>query len=198
MGDRICSIDTCERPVRVRGWCNAHYCLWRVHGDPNPPGMRYRPPGMDPIAWFWAGFQRAGSGCLEWQRGKSTDGYGTCSADLGDGSSRCHRVAWVLTNGAIPAGLGVLHRCDNRSCGDPEHLFLGTQADNIRDMLQKGRNTPLRGAANPSAKLTRDQVLEIRALIEGGMTNLAIAALYGVCDSSVSNIRTGHTWRDLT
>jgi len=77
------------------------------------------------------------SGCLEWTGARNRDGYGT----VWDGGKMrsTHRVSWELRNGEIPAGLCVLHKCDNRRCCDPAHLFLGTYADNNADMVQKGR-----------------------------------------------------------
>lgn len=78
------------------------------------------------------------NGCWIWIGGKTSDGYGKFY--LNGIKRRAHRVAWVIRNGQIPEGLNVLHNCDNPSCVNPDHLFLGTQIDNIIDMVSKGRN----------------------------------------------------------
>ena len=80
----------------------------------------------------------AADGCLEWPGQRDKNGYGMIWN--GHGPRRTHRLAWELTNGAAPAGMQVLHRCDNPPCCNPEHLFLGTPKDNVVDMMAKGRD----------------------------------------------------------
>ena len=101
-------------------------------------------------------------GCWEWQRCR-TRGYG--DAQVGAKHMRAHRVAWSIFNGPIPHGMCVLHRCDNPPCCNPKHLFVGTQADNMRDMNAKGHLTipNLRGDDLQHSKLTSDLVRMIRA-----------------------------------
>lgn len=84
---------------------------------------------------FWACADCAGAGCWEWSGLRSARGYGR----FGHDSRRAHRIAWELTFGPVPDGLLVCHTCDNPPCIRPEHLFLGTDADNARDMVAKGR-----------------------------------------------------------
>ena len=84
---------------------------------------------------FWRKVQRD-DGCWMWTAGRDGDGYGSYR------NKRAHRVAWQLTRGPIPDGLVVCHSCDNPACVRPDHLFLGTQQDNIQDMLRKGRRPP--------------------------------------------------------
>ena len=85
-------------------------------------------------------------GCVEWPRGRSRSGYGQLRSE--DRTPwLAHRLAWTLTNGPIPDGLLVCHRCDNPPCVNPEHLFLGTHVDNMRDMVQKGRRQGASGNA---------------------------------------------------
>ena len=92
----------------------------------------------EPWRRFAEKVERRPSGCWEWTGARQTGGYGV----LGVGSSklvRAHRFAWELHYGEVPEGLSVLHRCDNPCCVNTEHLFLGTQADNMHDMRAKGR-----------------------------------------------------------
>ena len=79
---------------------------------------------------------------------------------------QAHRVAWELTNGEVENGLYVCHHCDNIMCVNPNHLFLGTQQDNMDDMVAKGRSMKLAGEKNPHAKLTVAEVLSIRKRFE--------------------------------
>jgi hypothetical protein len=85
---------------------------------------------------FWSRTERS-SGCWRWTGARSKDGYGQIG--IGNKILYTHRVAWELTHGSIPQGMWVLHHCDNKKCINPDHLFLGTRLDNIRDMLAKGR-----------------------------------------------------------
>ncbi|HZL18621.1 MAG TPA: HNH endonuclease signature motif containing protein, partial [Polyangia bacterium] len=116
--------------------------------------------------------------CWEWQDHCHHFGHGR----LWWGKYRrlAHRVAWELTHGPIPAGLCVLHRCDNPPCCNPEHLFLGTRADNVADMHRKRRAIPASGAANGNARLTESAVLAICARLDAGERQVDIAADYGI------------------
>ena len=102
-----------------------------------------------------------------------------------------HRISWGLYRFTIPFGLDVLHKCDNPSCVNPDHLFLGTQADNNFDRDRKGRHKPLCGNANGNAKLTEDQVLEIRKSRE---SSLKLAKIYPVDSAVIRKIRRREIW----
>jgi len=99
---------------------------------------------MKPIAdRFWAKVDKSiASGCWEWQSSIRGNGYGAFFTHLIEEGRKCygaHRYSWMLAHGPIPDGLWVLHKCDNRICVNPDHLFLGDRTDNMRDCAQKGR-----------------------------------------------------------
>jgi len=115
---------------------------------------------------------------------------------IGGGLDTSHRAAWRLTRGSIPAGLQVLHHCDNRRCVRPDHLFLGSQSDNMRDCERKGRhvsNWPhRRGERAAGAKLTDAQAAWFkRAVRQGEMTQAAARAVLGISSAHASRIANG-------
>lgn len=133
--------------------------------------------------------------CWPWMGRRLPNGYGELSASGKGGKHlRAHRVAWELKHGPIPEGLCVLHKCDNRPCCNPAHLFLGTRTDNSDDKVKKGRQA--RGQRVGSAKLSAVQVSEIRAAAAGGERVGAIARRYGVCHQNVSMIVRRKRWRE--
>ena len=103
-----------------------------------------------------------------------------------------HRLAWELTRGPIPGGQFVLHKCDNMKCVRPSHLFLGTQADNMRDMVSKGRQA--KGVMNHAAKLTPKRVKKIRSLLAGGCPQAVIARRFSVSQTAIYWIKNGRNW----
>jgi len=132
--------------------------------------------------------------CWNWKGPKTDRAYGVY-APLPGVLLRAHRVAYALHNGGIDDAMLVCHRCDNPSCCNPKHLFLGTSSDNMRDMVAKGRNKPINGESNPSAKLTAEQA---RAIYLDPRTNREIADAYGVAGSLASLIRRRKVWAEAT
>lgn len=149
--------------------------------------------------------------CWEWMGCRFTHGYGCATAE---GKNRgAHRVAWEIANGEIPEGRWVLHKCDNPPCCNPAHLYLGTPRDNVRDMLERKRNRPpsgdehfwrrhperiIRGEQHGNAKITDDQVLEIRKrYAAGGITQANLAREYGLTHGTLSVIISGRGWSHL-
>lgn len=118
------------------------------------------------------------------------NGYGQVRNDYK--AYYAHRMAWELVNGPIPEGNYVLHRCDNRRCVNPDHLFLGSFDDNMQDMVQKRRHAF--GERNGHAKLSEDQVRAIR--FSGGKQE-DVAAVYNISRTIVSQIRSGKIWRHV-
>lgn len=142
----------------------------------------------------WSRVARRGDDdCWLWQGAHGPSGYGYFR-DYSTGKAwRAHRAAWLVTNGPIPDGLAVCHKCDVRDCCNPRHLFLGTYYDNYQDAKRKGRHT--RGTIVWTAKLTDERVRCIRTeFAGGGVTKRAIAARHGVSESSIGLIVRGKTW----
>jgi predicted XRE-type DNA-binding protein len=134
----------------------------------------------------------APNGCWEWTATRNHSGYGQIRTR--SKPRHAHRVSWEIYRGPIGDGLHVLHRCDNRRCVNPDHLFLGTHVENMRDMNSKGR-----GAIHErhgSAKLTEAVVAEIRSL-KGAMLQREIAAQFGISKSQVGNILRGEQWNGI-
>lgn len=130
--------------------------------------------------------------CWEWKGSVDSRGYGQKS--FGGKKKLLHRMAFEWANGQIPAGMHVLHRCDNRPCVNPTHLFLGTHTDNMRDMAAKGRSRVSAGMANPSRKLDTTQVEKIRQA-HGYGALIKLAREFGIHRSTAEKIRKGITWR---
>jgi hypothetical protein len=148
---------------------------------------------------FW-GKVRIGDGCWEWTGAiAGGSGYGSFRRSSADGrranSTGAHRVSWLLARGAIPEGLYVCHRCDNRKCVRPSHLFLGTHQDNTNDCISKGRQQ--RGGRHANAKLTEALVLEARRRVSGGELLSIIAQEFGVSPNSLSVAVSGARWRHV-
>lgn len=129
-------------------------------------------------------------GCWLWTRYRTPHGYGRVAYK--SKAELAHRVSWFLANGPIPDGMGVLHSCDNPPCVNPAHLFLGTSLDNNADCRSKGRHAY--GERNGVSKLTRDDVIRIRAERANGRAQRDIAYSYGVSQSLVSMVTNGKLW----
>lgn len=139
--------------------------------------------------------QRNAKGCWNWTGNRLKAGYGKIHRKDFGGRVRTllvHRVMWWLTHGPIPKGKVVMHRCDNPSCCNPDHLELGTHLQNVRDCLIRGRIRC--GEKSHRAKLTRAQALEA---LRSPLAASRIAAKFGVCRTTISELRHGRSWRCL-
>jgi HNH endonuclease len=183
----VCYCRWCGRPFLLkrskvaRG--HGRYCS-KEHADAGRLGLlvdRMR-DGLDvsggpDACWLWVG-------------AVGSRGYGTITLGLRNGrplTASTHRTMWRLLRGEIPPGLSVLHRCDNRRCCNPRHLFLGTHRDNMRDMSVKGRSGRRR--------LTDGQVLQLRARAAAGETWSALARAYGLTLGTVQGIVQRRTYQ---
>ena len=153
---------------------------------------------------FWSKVNREGpipehrpelGPCWVWTYSRDQKGYGHFGA-LKRKVTRAHRVAWFLEHGSWPQPC-ALHKCDNRACVRPDHLFEGDNADNMRDMVAKGRDRHLAGSQNGRAKLSEEQVSEIRRRLAAGERQNALAREFGIGLTTMSHLANGHTWRSV-
>ena len=133
------------------------------------------------------------SKCWIWPYGKITAGYGEFIFSAMHFYT--HRFMWQEIHGKIPDDMCILHKCDNPSCINPAHLFLGTKLDNTRDMISKDRNP--KGEDYNHAKLTNNHVIEIRQLLSKGIYQKDIASIYNVSQDTISAIKLGQTWSHI-
>lgn len=159
---------------------------------------------------FWAKVDTSGD-CWKWTASCNRKGYGQFRYD--GRWKRAHRFSWELHNGAaIPVGLFVCHHCDNPACVRPDHLFLGTHEDNMRDMVEKGHGSGGRGprtgerlASSPRGerhgahKLMAKDVSRIRQMYAmGGWTQAALGRHFGVHTAQIGRIVRHENWRQAT
>ena len=151
---------------------------------------------------FWSKVDKSGGedACWNWIASRNDDGYGKIR--VSEKILTAHRVAWKLNNGSIPEKMCILHTCDNPSCVNIKHLFLGTRSDNMQDMINKKRDgcytrpeAFFDGARTEGAKLNKDQILDIRKrYVYRTNSTKILAKEYGVCEEQIWNIATKKCW----
>ena len=184
--------------------CGRTFARPRIHGPKWWAARRYctvecyRARESEPLAdRFWRYVQK-GDGCWEWSAARNGLGYGAFGLNRDD-MMPAHRFSWELHFGPIPSGLFVCHHCDNPPCVRPDHLFLGTPLANVRDMVRKGRarTGDHKGERNANARLTDDQVREIRVRRSAGERAKDLAAEFGVTPPLISYIARRTAWRHI-
>jgi len=183
-----CSVEWCHGKVKCRGYCTPCYSAWYKGKDPNLPRRRKVPKtATDEDRLRFYGWTVTGSGCWEWAGRRDRKEYGvmaiaTCKQVFS------HRVAYGVWVGPIPDELFVLHHCDNPPCINPNHLFVGTGGDNMRDMTVKERGN--------TRKLVASQVVEIRSLA-GSVSVKDLCSIYGMSKSAMRAVITRETWKHV-
>lgn len=181
-----CGCGTPVNRLRPNGpWVHFRKGHWaKIHSKRADPIKRFFSHVIKTDAcWLWTGQIHIGYGRVWW----------------GNKKTWAHRVAWEIANGPIPTGLLVCHHCDVRNCVNPDHLFVGTHADNTHDMDAKGRRRSAHtfGERHHRARLNTQDVMAIRSARADGERLRAIAARYGVSAQHVSLICLHNSWKHL-
>lgn len=191
----VCCVKGCdERPISI-GLCVNHLRFTQRYGSPVARKMalyRWKQLSYEERFWAWV---RKGEGCWNWQASKDQDGYGVFRAEC-DGIiyKRAHRYSFALHKGKIPFGIHVCHTCDNPACVRPDHLFLGTNAENMADKIAKGRFRVPFGAQHSRARLTEEQA---KAILADPRPYAQIATEYGVHVQTISSLKNRDSWGHL-
>ena len=196
---RTCSITGCNNKLVAKGLCSAHRKINKKYGTPIPlcwcgelaqtsvgnQGFSLECQVHTSRTRFWNYVDiKPGDKCWEWQGSKTSAGYGVIYFE--GLNQYAHRISVKLSNREIPTDMYICHTCDNPSCVNPVHLFVGTPHENALDKVSKKRHTF--GQNHPNAKLSDENVLKIRELADTGVTQMQIAKLYNVDASHISRI----------
>lgn len=165
----------------------------KVCRDGRRRGFRLPAPRTQMIERFWSHVRRARGGCWIWAGPTTRQGYGFISWN--GRTTLAHRLAYEEQHGPIPKGMSCCHTCDHPRCCNPAHIFLGSQRDNVADMVAKGRHA--KGEQKHTAKLNSQKVLAIRRERQLGWTYRELAGKYNVSQHTVWLITAGRLWRHV-
>lgn len=188
-----CSVFGCFKKVQAKKLCSMHY--QRVKRGLAVGGPDRLIATTDDHDQTFRDGAAGGPACFEWPFGRDGYGYG-CTTNNGK-KDRAHRVQWERANGRpVPDGHVVRHSCDNQACINPDHLILGTQADNIGDQATHGRKAM--GSRKGGAKLTEDAVAKARAKRAEGSSLRELSIEFGVHEGTMAQACRGDTWKHVS
>jgi hypothetical protein len=178
----VINCATCGKEIKEYKSLKRKHCSLKCRDWRNPKQRLYDKFKVD-----------ESTGCWNWTAGLDRDGYSVF--EFRPFAQRGHRASWIIHNGSIPDGMLVCHKCDNRKCINPDHLFLGTSSDNNQDMMNKMRNIYHCGSKSVLSKLTEEKVIEMRdRYAKGGITQRKLALEYGIGYKAVCKIINRQRW----
>lgn len=174
-----------------------------THTAAAPDTLGRKPRGIDLTGYateefadrFWSKVDPTGD-CWLWTAYCKPQGYGQFTLRKGQFYG-AHTISYALAKGPVLPGQVVCHHCDNPPCVNPDHLFLGTQQDNVRDMFKKGRAPRTHGTDRHNARLTESAVKEIKNAVERRGLQTELANFYGVSTTTIRKIRAGQKWSHI-
>lgn len=188
-----CRVDNCEKRAFCKGVCRMHYARYEKRGSFELPEP------MTLLQKLFSNQEIDQNGCWLWTGGKNKAGYGEIYQHKDRTPMMVHRVAYEMFIGTIPDGHFVCHKCDVKSCFNPDHLFNGTALDNVTDACNKNLNAF--GERQPRAVLTADIVSDLRSNYdpktsrETGLTQKFLASVLGCSQAAIALAVNGKTWR---
>jgi hypothetical protein len=192
----VCCIKGCDRASVALGLCSLHYRRTRLYGSPAATKWHSGTARHVSIEERFMERVRKTDSCWTWIGGRDAYGYPMFRANIGGVLfKKGHRASFALFRGPVAEGMHVCHACDNPSCVNPDHLFLGTNKDNMRDKIAKGRAQAPKGEDSPHATLTEEQA---QTILLDARPYIVIAAEYGVAASTVGSIKNRVSWRHLS
>ncbi len=153
-----------------------------------------------PLSMLLQNIEHIENGCINWNGAKNNNGYGKCGNTYWAKYYKinmAHQLSFIIAYGNYERYFQINHTCDNRLCVNPDHLYLGTQQDNIRDMETRERRRVLKGENHRGSKLTESQIFDIRKLCLDGYSNKQIAGLYAVTPAAISSIKNRRSWKHI-
>ena len=188
---KICTFEDCNKKQAAKGLCNSHYKQLKRKNKLSRLNKTLEERFLEKIDKIHP------NGCWIWIGSRNNDGYGQIFADKTRKVVRANRLSYKLYKGDISNNMCVLHKCDNPPCVNPEHLFLGTVKDNMKDMKLKGRGIKACGENQHCSKFTNEQVISIRKRLDEGARNSDIAKEFNVNVTTIEKIKYRKSWKHI-
>lgn len=192
-----CLVLGCLDPHSAKGYCKRHYYRWRRYGDPMRVVVAHVSRKLTIAERLDLLLDKSGGPEACWPYIRKLHRTGYAPVRFHGSIKGVHVWAYEVAFGPVMDGMFVLHACDNRRCGNPAHLSVGTHQDNMNDKVARGRQARMAGEENPFAKLTKDQAIEIKRRRLSGERVVDLVREFGVSGFAIYGIATGKTWAHL-